>query len=84
MELQKFRRRVLYVDRLRGYMRDSSNDCQDFPIVVILSGQDTGRMSRYRGSPSQWLGGLSAAKSRLAGQGTWHKDRSLPGKSVSQ
>lgn len=72
------------MDRLRGYMRDSGNDCPDFLIVVILSGRDTGRMSRCRGSPSQWLGGMSAAKSRLAGQGTWQKDRTLPGKSVSQ
>lgn len=75
VELQKLRRRVC--ERVRGYMRDGGNGCPGFLIVVILSeGLDTGRMSRCRGSPSQWLGVLSAAKSRLAGQGTWHKENS--------
>lgn len=52
-------------------MRDGGSDCPGFLIVVILSeGQDTRKNKQMQGLPPQWLGDLSAAKSRLAAQGT--------------
>lgn len=71
MELQKLRGKMLYVAGLRGNMRDGSSACPDFLVGVILSeGQDTRKNEQMQDFPSQCLGDLSIAKSRLAGQGT--------------